>query len=99
MHPEEVEVHFNEKRGLLSLSCGTDAFGRIRDFVVQDARLADLADKQIGEIEVFEVGSAPAQNGLRAWTSAIGCVVAGGLIAVIFAVGLVSIGRALARLW
>ena len=99
MHPEAVEVHFNETRGLLSLSCGTDAFGRIREFVVQDARLADLANKQIREIEVFDLSSAPAQNGLRARASAIGCTMVGCLIAAVFGAGLVSIWREFARLW
>jgi hypothetical protein len=48
MHDDEIDVHWDERRGRLFLSCERDAFGRIAAFAAQQAAAGGeniIADK------------------------------------------------------
>jgi hypothetical protein len=92
---DDIEVHFDPGRGELSLSCGDEAFTRVRDAVVAAADLGDAAINGVpAGVRAIVVDRVPPPRSparLRDRLALLGCGVVGFAVLFVLVVGLGTI--------
>lgn len=96
-HPmdDDIEIHFDEKRGHLTLTCGDDAFARIREDVCAEAGIGEfpgLSPAGIRYIEIESVVEAP-QGGRGQVLVWVGCTMISGALLFVLSVGVATVFR------
>lgn len=82
---DDIEIHFNQPRGLLELACGDDAFARVREAVIAEAGASDAIGGDPDAVCLMFIGrkavpSAEPASQLRDQIALLGC----GLVAFMF---------------
>jgi hypothetical protein len=93
---DDIEVHYNPRRGDLSLSCGQEAFARLRDAVVAEAGIAVVIAEQPGAVKRIDIQAEPPAAvpvRLRDRIALLGCTVIVLAIVFVMAVGVATIVR------
>ncbi len=80
---DEIEVHIDPDRGVLSLDCGEDAFVRLRDLLISEANLDETVHGLVDRIHLVEIQSAPRTKPSRRWGDRF-AVLTCGLVAFVF---------------
>lgn len=52
---DDIEIHYDSQRGDLTLTCGDEAFARLRDIVVAEAQLTGMLEVEGGEVQRIEI--------------------------------------------
>jgi hypothetical protein len=93
----DIEVHFDPVRGYLSLSCGCEAFVRLRDAVCAEGAVQDIVRASGAEVREIEIALVPAVTErvgrLRSGLFLLGCSLAGFAVVFVFVTGVVTIAR------
>lgn len=92
---DDIEVHFDARRSQLILSCGVDAFARVRNAIFVASNLHDVPDDVVPtgvELIVIMRGSpaSPASR-RRDRVALFGCAVIGFGLMFVFVVGVATI--------
>lgn len=87
---EGIEVHFEPKRGYLELSCGSEAFARLRDALVEASEFEVPIDG-IRLIVVEEIPRIQPAGRLRDRLALVGCGILATAVVFVFAVGVATI--------
>ncbi|QDV35274.1 hypothetical protein [Tautonia plasticadhaerens] len=94
---DDIEVHFDPRRRLLSLACGEEAFSRLRDRIFEEATIPDLIGPPSPDVHRIEIESVPAAEGPRRhhgrWPASLAAGLAGLAGLFVFGVGLWTILR------
>jgi hypothetical protein len=88
---DDIEVHFDLQRGVLSLDCGAEAFARLREALLATAELGELTTdvepSQIRTIEITEASAVQPPGRTRSLMLSLGCVVVAVGLTFVLAVG------------
>jgi hypothetical protein len=52
---DSIEVHFDPRRGELTLTCGDEAFARVRNAVIAEAAVAELIEGRLAAVQRIEI--------------------------------------------
>ena len=92
---DDIEVHYDPRRGELSLSCGDKAFARVREAVISAADLGaapiDGVPAGVRVIVVGEVRPAKPTGRLRDRLALLGCGLVGFAVLFVLVIGLGTI--------
>jgi hypothetical protein len=87
-----IEVHFDERKGELRLTCGEAAFKRLRDQIAEEACLADILGDRTRQARLIEIELVtPKPKGFRASVLFCGCVVAAFAMGFLILIGAINV--------
>ena len=92
----DIQVHFDPGRGELTLTCGGEAFGRLRRAVCAEAAFEEITGHPADRVRSIEIVSPAAvreAGGLRQAVVWLGCTLVGSAFVLIFAAGVVTVFR------
>jgi hypothetical protein len=90
---DDIEVHYDPSRGNLFLACGAEAFARLRDSVIAEARVPEVVNGSLDAVRLIEVTMVPAYtpSRFRDRAALLGCGLVGFVVLFPFVVGVTTI--------
>jgi hypothetical protein len=91
---DDIEVHYDSKPGEVFLSCGSEAFARLREAVLVEAQVAEVVDSPVTNVRLIEIVAAPSLRPPKRWhdrLALLGCGLAGFVIMFVFIAGIGTI--------